>query len=205
MTGRDYDLILFDIGGVLIEVAGVERMLRWAPYLDTADVMWHQWLTSPVVRAFESGRTTPQTFARQMIDEFRLPVSADRFLEEFQRWPVGLFAGAQALLERLSASHTLGVLSNTNHIHWELFETQMTFLDFFRYRFASHLTGHLKPDLESYHQVAFAAGLEPARILFLDDNQANVDGAREAGLEAYRVYGVTESRARLTALGLLQG
>ena len=203
MTRRHYDLILFDIGGVLIEVAGVEQMLRWAPFLDTAEMMWHQWLTSPVVRAFESGRTSPQTFAHQMIDEFRLPVSADLFLEEFRRWPVGLFAGAQALLEQLSATHTLGVLSNTNHIHWELFETQMTFLDFFRYRFASHLTGHLKPDLQAYRQVAFAAGLEPARILFLDDNQANEDGARDAGLEAYRVYGVAKVRGRLAALGQL--
>jgi putative hydrolase of the HAD superfamily len=200
---RDYDLILFDIGGVLIEVAGVKRMLKWAPYLDSPEVMWDKWLGSPVVRDFETGRTTPQIFASQMIEAFRLPVSADRFLAEFKRWPVGLFDGSESLLRQLSATHTLGVLSNTNHIHWTLFETQMTFLDFFHYRFASHQTGHLKPDLEAYRQAAAIAGVAPGRILFLDDNQPNVDGARQAGLSAFRVFGTEGARNCLASLKIL--
>jgi FMN phosphatase YigB (HAD superfamily) len=45
--------------------------------------------------------------------------------------------------------------------------------------------------------------MAPDRILLLDDNQLNVDGARAAGLRAERVIGVEEARRvleRVTAL-----
>ena len=44
------DAILFDLGGVLIELAGVEQMLAWCPDLDGIDDLWRKWLRSPAVR-----------------------------------------------------------------------------------------------------------------------------------------------------------
>jgi putative hydrolase of the HAD superfamily len=52
-------------------------------------------------------------------------------------------------------------------------------------------TGFHKPDLAAYHQAVEAMGLEPAGILFVDDDPANVDGAVAAGLQAVR-FDVTD-------------
>ena len=42
------------------------------------------------------------------------------------------------------------------------------------------------------------------RILFLDDNLVNVEGAREAGFVSFRAQGVAEARAVLVREGLLE-
>jgi putative hydrolase of the HAD superfamily len=43
-------------------------------------------------------------------------------------------------------------------------------------------TGLAKPDLRAYDQAAAAMGLDPAGIVFVDDDPANVAGADAAGM-----------------------
>jgi methionine salvage enolase-phosphatase E1 len=40
-------------------------------------------------------------------------------------------------------------------------------------------------------------------VVFLDDNQLNVEAARAVGLKAYRTVGIAEVRTTLRSLGLL--
>jgi len=94
-------VILFDIGGVLVEPSGVATMLTWMRNSVSAEELWRMWLTSSCVRAFETGRTSPEEFADQVIVDFRLPVARDRFLEEMTRWSVTLFPGAIELVEQI--------------------------------------------------------------------------------------------------------
>jgi FMN phosphatase YigB (HAD superfamily) len=43
----------------------------------------------------------------------------------------------------------------------------------------------------------------PSRVLFLDDNAINVEGATAAGFVAIQVRGVNEARQALVAAGVL--
>jgi putative hydrolase of the HAD superfamily len=54
--------------------------------------------------------------------------------------------------------------------------------------------GMLKPDQDAFEHVAGALGVPRGRILFLDDNQLNIDAALELGFSAIRVAGVDEVR-----------
>src|ERR1700674_3050242 len=85
---------LFDVGGVLVELPGVPTMLAWMGNRGSPEELLRMWLTSPVVRAFETGRATLEVFADQLIAEMALPVGRDQPLDEFTRWTVGLFPGA---------------------------------------------------------------------------------------------------------------
>ena len=192
LNNSDVELILFDLGGVLIELTGVGKMIEWSTPALTAEGMWRKWLSSPAVRDFESGRSDTYSFATGVIEEFGLPVKTQTFLDEFLKWPKGAFPGVCTLLNQLCQTHQLGILSNTNALHWERFTGEMEFMAFFDYRFASHLTGRLKPDRETFHYVADRTGIDPGRILFFDDNQVNVNGARAAGMAAYRANGPDE-------------
>jgi putative hydrolase of the HAD superfamily len=198
-----FDVLLFDLGGVLIELAGVGRMLELCNNAFTVDELWTRWLASESVRKFESGRADPDEFAAAMLAEFGLPIGAAQFLEEFAAWPKGLFPGSLDLLQRLSASYHLACLSNTNALHWARISGEMDLLRHFHTSFASHLLGMMKPDLEIFRHVVEQLGCAPERILFLDDNRQNIVSAQSIGITAYQVAGLTAVTARLGALGVL--
>ncbi|HKI73996.1 MAG TPA: HAD family phosphatase [Pseudomonadales bacterium] len=196
----DIEVILFDLGGVLVELTGVGTMMAWSR-LDE-DEIWHRWLTSRTVRQFESGRSRTEDFARDMVAEFDLETTPEAFIEAFIAWPRGLFDGTIELLDSLSGRYHLSCLSNTNHLHWARFERETKLLSSLHSHFASHQLGMMKPDIEIYTHVIEQLGVQPARILFLDDNQMNVDAARSAGMHAELTRGLTGVTRQLSRLGL---
>jgi FMN phosphatase YigB (HAD superfamily) len=56
------DLVLFDLGGVLIEVHGVHAMLELTG-IKSEEELWRRWLTCRWVRRFESGGCSETEFA----------------------------------------------------------------------------------------------------------------------------------------------
>ncbi|RYE03352.1 MAG: HAD family phosphatase [Sphingomonadales bacterium] len=60
----------------------------------------------------------------------------------------------------------------------------------------------MKPDAAIYRLALARFGLEPAQAVFVDDNQANVEGASRIGIHAIRFTGAESLRADLGALGL---
>lgn len=198
-----YDLIVFDLGGVLIELTGVPRMLEWTGGKMSVEELWRRWLRSPAVREFESGKLTVSEFGERIVVEFNMPISPEQYLREFTLWPKGYFPGAQDLLEALSETYPLAVLSNTNELHYARFVQEMQILEYVSQCFFSYQIGLLKPDPEMFAYLIAQVGVAPERILFFDDNQLNVDGAAQAGIEAYRVYGVEETTHLLNTLEIL--
>jgi glucose-1-phosphatase len=197
------DAILFDLGGVLIELAGVEQMLAWCPDLPGMDAMWRRWLQSPAVRRYESGVGTQEEFAAAIIGEFALPVGPETFLAAFASWPRALFPGATALLDELAPRYRLASVSNTNETHWERFTREWSLDAHFHANFPSHRVGTLKPDADYFAHVLDALDLPAERVLFVDDNALNVEAAAALGIVARRVVGVDGARSALAGLGLL--
>jgi len=198
----EIDLVLFDLGGVLIELTGVPTLIRWTDGQMDENELWHHWLTSPAVRRYETGKCNSDEFARAIIVELALPVYADEFLREFSVWPRGACPGATELLSSLAGAFRLVTLCNTNEIHWQRYK-ESGVLDFFETHFASHKTGLMKPDLAAFQNVIRSTGIPPDRILFLDDNQLNVDGAKATGMLAHRAKGTSAARTKLEELGML--
>jgi putative hydrolase of the HAD superfamily len=195
--------VLFDIGGVLVELTGVQTMLEWMTHRTDHEGLWHAWLHSPAVRAYERGRIGTEEFAVQVVAEFDLSVDAAQFLRGFESWPRGPYPGAHALLEAVRPDLVRACLSNSNVAHWTRVMDEMEFGRHFHHRFASHLIDRIKPDRESFEHACEEMGLAPETVLFIDDNRVNVDGARAAGLEAHRCAGPAETHALLSTLGLL--
>jgi putative hydrolase of the HAD superfamily len=77
-------------------------------------------------------------------------------------------------------------------------------LHLFAHHWPSHETGLIKPDHAAFEQVVTALGIPPHRIVYVDDNQQNVDQACAVGLEAYRTVGLTAVMTKFTALGILE-
>lgn len=179
-------------------------MLAWMRNTVSAEELWRMWLTSPCVRAFETGRLSSEEFADQVIADFRLPVQRDGFLEEMTRWSVTLFPGAIELIEQIPMRYVRATLCNTNVIHWKHLMRNTTLTRAFPHHFASHLIGKIKPDAEAFQHVTEALRCEPQEVLFLDDNEMNVGGARSVGMQGVRVRGIAEAKRALVEFGVLR-
>ncbi len=190
------EVVLFDLGGVLVDLSGIEDLKVFAGEA-SEDELWRRWLACPWVRRFERGLCDAESFSRGMVESWSMPVEPEEFLEAFACWPRGLLPGARELVRRLRARSRVGCLSNTNALHAERQWTEFGFADLFEDRFLSHEMGLVKPDRAVFDHVVEALGCPAERILFLDDNQINVEGARAAGLRSERTRGIDEARSML--------
>jgi glucose-1-phosphatase len=199
----EIEVVLFDLGGVLVEMHGVPTMLAWLNNAISADELWRLWLSSPVVREFETGRTGPDEFADRIIQEMSLPVAREEFLSVFSGWVSGLYPGALELVRSVPERFTRATLSNTSILHWARLMKEYELEDVFHRHFASHLTGRIKPDREAFQFVVESLGCRPSAIFFLDDNLLNVEAAKAIGIHAVQTTGSAEARHALAEAGIL--
>ena len=198
------EVILFDLGGVLIELSGMQTFLGWSGEGMTPEKVWEKWLSSPTVRDFETGRIDHNVFADLIIEEMSLSVGSEHFLDEFISWPSGLFPGARDLLNRIPAEYILAVLSNTNALHWPRMMDEIGHDEVFDHFFASHIIGKLKPDLEVFEHVLTELNCNPDSILFIDDNRLNVEAASRAGIVAEESRGIEQAMQVLIQYGVIE-
>ena len=194
------EVVVFDLGGVLVRLGGVPVLRRLLGIEDDAEI-WRLWLESPWVRRYERGRCGRDEFARGMTAEHRLPLSPEQFLDAFRDFPLGLYDGAAELVE--SVGVRTACFSNTNELHWSHQRDAGRLRELFQHTFVSHEMGLVKPDRDAFEHVVEALGCAPEQILFLDDNAINVKGARAVGLDAHCTRGLEAARALLGTRGLL--
>lgn len=194
--------VLFDLGGVLVELGGVDHFGQLIGETDEAEI-WRRWLTSTWVRRYERGQCAREEFARGMVEENTLDVTPEAFLRLFRSWPRGLFPGAEALVRAVDPHLTVACLSNTNELHWAEQKDAARVHELFERRFLSHEIGLVKPDRAIFDHVADALGHAAEAIFFLDDNAINVEGALAAGWDAEQSGGVEATQSILARRRLL--
>lgn len=194
-------VLLFDLGGVLIDNPGFARLNELLPQPLPWLELKERWLRAEAGRRFESGRITPDDFAREAVAEFGIVMAPEVFIEEFAGWPRPVGPEQIELITRLKRRFRVACLSNTNVLHWERFAD---FVALFEVALASHLTGKLKPDAEAFEHAVAELGVLAEEIAFFDDSVSNIEAARLAGMRAYQVEGLSELKAVLSEQGFLE-
>jgi HAD superfamily hydrolase (TIGR01509 family) len=197
---RSFEVLLFDLGGVLIDFAGfaeLPRLLRDPP---SRSEIRGRWIHSEPVQRFERGDIAANEFARSFVAEWELEISPQVFLAEFTSWARGLYPGANELLGRLRASHRLACLSNSNELHTPLHREAVR--PYVERCFFSNELGLVKPQAAIYEHVVGELGVPPARIALFDDTTINVEAAARAGMNAYLTDGLADLEHTLRSLGL---
>ena len=199
---NDGKVIVFDLGGVLVESVGVDVLAARFPQLGARSAVLERWQKSQAVARFERGMLSPEAFAAAFMREWGLKLDEPVFLELFASWVTGFFAGARELVQGLRARHRVACLSNTNAVHWARLPGMEQIFD---YCFVSFISGFMKPDRQAYAHALKSLGVEPGAVYFFDDLPANVAAARDVGINAFLVRGVAETEATLRAEGLYTG
>ncbi len=185
-----FDVILFDLGGVLVEIGEYPLPSHWFPVNKRLEKS--AWSTSEAAIAFEKGLLSPQQFGESLQAEFGINAGVQEILVEFTKWPVGFYAGAPELLMSLRETHTVAVLSNSNALHWPRVINEFRLPDYCDHVFASHELGLAKPDVAIFEAVLNALGVTSQRVLFFDDNAVNVAAAAGMGIRSLCVEGIDQ-------------
>ena len=200
-----FDVILFDVGGVLLTNGWdhEERALTMEHF--GLDLAAFEARHAAVDGAWERGTITgkeylnatifnePRSFSRGDLFSFMLSLSKS------------LPDGALGILNELAASNPcmLGALNNeareTNEYRFRQFDLRR----FFKVALSSCYLGLRKPEPAIYRRALDILCAPPDRILFIDDRQANVDAAAAAGIRALQFKGESDLRGQLANLKVL--
>lgn len=194
--------ILFDIGGVLVDLTGVPTIARLLGVEESHESLHALWLTSPSVVLHETGKIQASEFAEGVVADLRLPISPAAFLQEFMAWPRALHPGVLELLEAIPTSYRVAALSNTCSAHWDKIGA-MGLAGRFHQTFLSHEIGYLKPSPESFEIAIKGMGLAADEVLFLDDSRRNVEAARSLGMNAHVAMNLADAKAVLETQGVV--
>jgi putative hydrolase of the HAD superfamily len=201
VSATDFDVLLFDLGGVLVDFAGFDELARLLPGDSGRAEIRERWIGSASVQRFERAEMTPREFSVGVIRELQLELEPEEFISAFVEWARGPYPGARALLGRLPRSYLLACLSNSNELHTPLHRRSIEPL-MERYYFSDEL-GLVKPDREVFEHVIEDLEAAPGRIAFFDDTAINVEAAREVGMIAFEVDGIEALEVELQNLGVL--
>lgn len=192
------EVVLFDLGGVLMDFVGLRRLAELAGE-DDGPALRDRWIRSPWVGAFERGSCDADAFAAGMVQEWSLDLSPAEFMEDFRNWSAGPFPGSLDLVRGLQGTVQTGCLSNTNPAHWQQHLDRWGIVQHLDWTFTSHEMGMSKPNPAVFLHVIHALDRTPERLLFLDDAAENVRAARAVGLHAEQTRGLQEVLDALVA------
>jgi putative hydrolase of the HAD superfamily len=193
-------VVCFDLGGVVIRIcrswaegcarAGLEVR---APERRDATAE----LRGKAVLEYQTGRIDCDAFACRISTLLEGAYSPEEVMAVHRAWIIDEYEGIATLIDRLNACGIrTACLSNTNHAHW-LQIRDYPAIQRLRTRLASHLLGLHKPDPEIYREAQRRLAASPEEILFFDDLEENVDGARQCGWRAERVDPLAATDAQI--------
>lgn len=178
--------ILFDLGGVLIDLAPSRVFEHWAKAADvTPASLAARWKIEAAYKAHEEGKMEFIEFTSHLQKQLGISITQSDWKTG---WNALLGQPFPELLPRLSALAKripLYCFSNTNQTHWTALTARTNHPQlggFFQKIYLSYAIGRRKPNVESYRWVTNDMGYRPPDIAFLDDNAANIHGAKRAGL-----------------------
>jgi glucose-1-phosphatase len=188
--------LIFDLGGVILDLS-VDKTLQAFSATSGLDknLVKDRFLASSGFEAYEKGELSDAEFRDFVREVYAVKVSDQVIDQCWNAMLLGIPAVKLELLNQLMNSHRVYLLSNTNNIH--LSYIQKTIMptfgdnkvldDYFHRAYYSHLMKKRKPDAEIFEQVLEENGLHANESLFLDDNEANIAGAKALGIKTLHV------------------
>ncbi|MEZ4944496.1 MAG: HAD family phosphatase [Cyclobacteriaceae bacterium] len=195
VAGREFKNIIFDLGGVIINLDESKTVERFAQVSQQPlSIVQQHILSFDPYKQFEKGLITAAEFRNELRAELEMTATDDVIDGCMNAMLLDIPNERIKLLESLKNSSRLFLLSNTNQIHYTCFNKILKHtagvdkLDvFFEKAYYSHLVHMRKPDAEIFEMVLSANKLEANETLFLDDNLLNLEGASRLGINTIQV------------------
>lgn len=203
MCGRSIDAVIFDVGHVLYDWDPAYLYEKLIP--DRERLQW--FVTNVVTKDWhyqhDQGRPFAETSAELVA---RFPEERDLINAYGPRWleTIGEPVPGMHELARMLSMFGLSLFGITNFSaeFWAQFRPTAPIFDLFDDVVVSGEERLTKPGREIFEIAKRRFSIDPGRALFIDDQPANVEAARDSGFLAHHFQGRAGVDARLAELGV---
>ncbi len=204
MPARRFQAIIFDIGRVLVRVdfkaalAGIAADSALKP-----EEVWRAIQQHPLWQGWQEGRVSPQEWHRSLCRSLGADLSFEQFCTAWNRAVSPEPVLRDSLLEELSRSYLLAVLSNTDPLHIAHEEANFPVFRHFPVRIYSCVVGACKPDPAMYRAALGACGAGAEEAVFIDDIPEYVTAAQNMGIAGIVFESPPQLESALRALQII--
>ncbi len=198
------DALLFDLGRVVLDIDFSKAIACWAGHAGChPESIVARYVRDEAYRMHEVGKISDEDYFASLRTSLGIGISDAQFLEGWNAIFAGEMPDIAALLPRAAKQMPLYAFSNTNRPHVDYFSREYAdLLGHFRTLYLSSSIGLRKPDAAAFDHVIAAIGVPAERIVFFDDLEENIEGARARGLRAVHVTSPRDVGNALKALGI---
>lgn len=188
-----YKNIIFDLGGVILNI---DFQLTIDAFKNLGvkdfDAIFSATVQSDLFDKLDIGQISPEKFRHDLTALSGKDISSEDFNCAWNTMILDFPVERIKYIKALRKKYSLFLLSNTNAIHFPVYNSQLTenfrinsISDLFDKAYFSYQIGLRKPDLRIFRMVIDENSLNTNETLFVDDNEQNIIAARKAGIDGY--------------------
>lgn len=195
-TGGSVGALLFDVGGVLVDVDFRHAFRHWANAAGVpVEHIAGRFSQDAAYEAHERGEISGAEYFAALRRSLGIDLPDTTLHEGWCAIFGDVIPGVLPLLQQAAASTPVYLFSNTNALHYARWGSLYPeLLVPVRQVFCSQELGLRKPSTAAFDKVCSLIGIAPERVAFFDDLPENVAGARAAGLAGYHVTTPDQTR-----------
>ena len=189
MPPSPIEVIFFDLGNVILpfnhyQIAEkLSRLTQRKEFQDPQKIFSYLFdFQEGIINDFDVGKVTPPIFFQSIKKHLDLSIS----FEEFTPIWNDIFAEdreVSRIIFSLKGSVQLGLLSNTDPLHFHYILSKFPVVSAFDKWILSYEVGFKKPAIEIFQKAIAWASVKPSKILFIDDMKTHVDVAISLGMQ----------------------
>jgi len=205
MNDSPIEVILYDLGNVILpfnhfQIA--EKLSRFSQekeFQDPSTLFSYLFdFENGAVNGYEVGRVSSLEFFQSLRKILRLSLSFDEFVHIWNEIFTENREVSQIILSQ-KGRWKLGLLSNTNPLHFDYILSTFSIIRVFARWILSHESGFKKPAVEIFQKAIEWASVEPRRILFIDDMKRHVEVAASLGIRGIHFLSAGRLREELSS------
>ena len=182
-------IFLFDLGNVLAKSLDDYYLYNKLNFKIPYNEFLQYWWSDDLVLKAHMGLATDDEHVEALLKFCKSDLSINQFYEIYNSLDNSLYDETLEIINELkNKGYKVGLLSNLRLMDYKRYEEQIKKINF-DYLFLSYEIKCIKPSSDIYLQVIDALDCEADNIIFFDDNQKNVNGAKQLGINAYQVTG----------------
>jgi glucose-1-phosphatase len=198
--------IIFDLGRVLVDMDVAVFNSKFFPehrQEETDDQKLINIADVEHMHQYHRGDISSEEFYKIICEKSGMEVTFEQFKEEWN----SIFTpmeDIEKILYNVKMNIRLGLLSDTNEIHWNyVLNHYGNLLNYFFNWTLSFEVEVTKPNKAIFLLAACRVLAKPEECVYIDDLERNVEGAKKVGMDAFQFKNVKQLRAELMARNLI--